>query len=100
MACVMSCMEGQDTASVVEVMADNDVVIETHSSLGSERGPAAADQRSTEDPHDALSFVPEVVSTSPENLDETADLELATTPEHANHIGTSPKTLTDRTRAT
>ena len=73
----MSCMEGQDTASVVEVMAENDVVIETRSSLDSERGPAAVDQRSTEDPHDALSFVPEkeeVVSTSPENLDETDDL--------------------------
>ena len=103
-ACVMSFMEGQDMASVVEVMADNDVVIETQSSLGSERGPAAAEQSSTEDlldPDDALSLVPEkeeIVSTTPENLNETNNL--ATTLEHANHIATSPENLTDPSHMT
>ena len=69
-ACVMSLMEGQDTASVVEVLAENDIVIETHSSLASDKAEASHSENSFEERFmtDALPLLPEkeeIVSTTP-----------------------------------
>ena len=82
-ACVMSLMEGQDTASVVEVLAENDIVIETHSSLASDKAEASHSENSFEERFmtDALPLLPEkeeIVSTTPilcKCTDETNTLE-------------------------
>ena len=78
-ACVMSLMEGQDTASVVEVTADNDVVIETNSSLLAEKPDTvhppepSFDDRLTS--NNVLPEKEEIVSTTPEDFHEEVEVE-------------------------
>ena len=72
-ACVMSFTEGQETASVVELIAENDPIIETQSSVShsedmSNHLNSSIDERL--DPENALPLVPEkeeIVSTTPDN---------------------------------
>ena len=108
-ACVMSLMEGQDTASVVEVMAENDIVIETHSSMDSEKGQAETnhldnsfDERFISD--DILPLLPEkeeIVSTTPDNIEAAADTQATcTTSADTNHVTTSPESLKDSNHLT
>ena len=80
-ACVMSLMEGQDTASVVEVTADNDEVIETNSSLVSDEKSDIAEQPVEPAFDDRLmsnSILPEkeeIVSTMPSDYNEEVEVE-------------------------
>ena len=81
-ACVMSLMEGQDTASVVEVTADNDEVIETNSSLVSDEKSAIVEQQPLEPAFDdrlmSNNILPEkeeIVSTMPEGFNEEVEVE-------------------------
>lgn len=102
-ACVMSLMEGQDTASVVEVLAENDMVIETHSSLGLEGDPAEDSQQDsmleerliTENVLPLLPEKEEIVSTTPEN-DEEVSNDPATCVD-VNHTPVSSDSLKDAT---
>lgn len=103
-ACVMSLMEGQDTASVVEVLAENDMVIETHSSLGLERDPAEDSQTDgmlderliTENVLPLLPEKEEIVSTTPDNDEEVSCNPPASSVDN-NHIQASPENLKDST---
>ena len=99
-ACVMSLIEGQDTASVVEVTADNDVVIETNSSLVSEGSDVShtpepiLDDRLTSS--NILPEKEEIVSTMPEDFHEEVEIESVplippvTTALDVNHNSLSP----------
>ena len=112
-ACVMSLMEGQDTASVVEVTADNDVVIETHSSLGSDENidditqPAPLPPEPTFDEERLMStnILPEkeeIVSTTPDNYDDNVEELLVVdnipTSSTTNHIASTTVTTTMTTQ--
>ena len=84
-ACVMSLTEGQDTASVVEVMAENDTVIETQSSMYQDLEEVANNSHNSSmderlDPENALPLVPEkeeIVSTTPDLNTISNDEDLA-----------------------
>lgn len=102
-ACVMSLMEGQDTASVVEVLAENDMVIETHSSLGLEEDPSEDSQQDsmlderliTENVLPLLPEKEEIVSTTPDN-DEEISNDTATSVD-VNHVAANTDNLKDST---
>ena len=73
-ACIMSLTEGQETASVVELIVENDAVIETQSSIchsgdmSNHLLNSSMEERL--DPENALPLVPEkeeIVSTTPDN---------------------------------
>lgn len=102
-ACVMSLMEGQDTASVVEVLAENDMVIETHSSMGLDGDPSEDSQQDsmlderliTENVLPLLPEKEEIVSTTPEN-DEEVSNDPATSVD-VNHVPANSDSLKDST---
>ena len=92
-ACIMSLMEGQDTASVVEVMADNDVVIETHSSMSPDdrdEEPAQLDGSFDERLmlNNVLPEKEEIVSTTPE-IEELMETHTTCSSPDANHTTTA-----------
>ena len=98
LACIMSLMEGQDTASVVEVMADNDIIIETNSSMSSDKVEVPQLEGSFDEERlmlhntDVLPEKEEIVSTTPENIQEVVmEDEISDT----NHTPASPDHLKD-----
>ena len=98
-ACVMSLMEGQDTASVVEVMAENDVVIETHSSLASDKPEVIHEENNFEEHFMSITLLPEkeeIVSTTPKCTDETNSYEMSSAANSNCIRATSPEQMSLR----
>ena len=103
-ACVMSLMEGQDTASVVEVTADNDDLIETNSSLFSDEKSDIVEQPLEPAFDDRLmsnNILPEkeeIVSTMPDGFNEEVEVEsepLTPPPSHPAPIDTNHNSMSE-----
>jgi hypothetical protein len=104
--CVMSLMEGQDTASVVEVTADNDDVIETNSSLVSDEKSDIVEQPLEPAFDDRLmsnNILPEkeeIVSTMPDGFNEEVEVEsepLTPPPSHPAPVDTNHNSMSEET---